>query len=76
MAHSLGGIVTKKAVALSRESRFPHLRDIEKNTAGIVFLGTPHHGADLAKWGSILTELVNLATPTNRRVVKLLQERL
>ncbi|KAK2686835.1 hypothetical protein QWA68_014728 [Fusarium oxysporum] len=72
VAHSLGGLVTKKAVALSRESRFPHLRDIEMQTAGIVFLGTPHHGSDLARWGSILTDLVNLTKPANSSIVKLL----
>jgi hypothetical protein len=40
---------------------------------GICFLGTPHHGADLAKWGSILTDIVNIGKPANRNVVKLLK---
>ncbi|PGH08671.1 hypothetical protein AJ79_05953 [Helicocarpus griseus UAMH5409] len=74
VAHSLGGLVVKRAITLSRESRSSRLRDIETHTRGIVFLGTPHHGSDLAKWGGILTELANLANPANRGVVKVLQK--
>ncbi|ORY15267.1 hypothetical protein BCR34DRAFT_585166 [Clohesyomyces aquaticus] len=73
VAHSLGGLVTKKALALSGESRFPHLRAIEIHTTGIVFLGTPHHGADLAKWGSFLSNIANLAKPVNKDVIKALR---
>ena len=31
-----------------------HLRSIYVSTYGILFLGTPHKGADLASWGSFL----------------------
>ena len=58
---------------ISRESRFPHLRRIETCTVGICFLGTPHHGADLARWGAILTDIVNIGKPANRNIVKLLK---
>jgi hypothetical protein len=37
------------------------------------FLGTPHHGADLAKWGAILTDIVNIAKPTNASPIRSLE---
>ena len=67
---SVGGLVTQRALNISRESRFPHLRRIETCTVGI---GTPHHGADLATWGAILADIVNIIKPANRNVVKLLK---
>lgn len=73
VAHSLGGLVTQRALTISRESRFPHLQGIEACTVGICFLGTPHHGADLAKWGRILTNIVNIAKPANSAPVRLLE---
>lgn len=63
----------QRALTMSRESRHSHLQAIEKSTVGICFLGTPHHGADLAKWGSILSDIVNIAKKTNSAPVKLLQ---
>jgi hypothetical protein len=39
-----------------------------------VFLGTPHHGSDLAKWGVFFSSLLTLAKPTNRAAVKLLRK--
>jgi hypothetical protein len=69
----LGGLVTQRALTISRESRFQHLQDIEACTVGICFLGTPHHGADLAIWGHILTNIVNIAKPANSAPVKLLE---
>lgn len=73
VVHSLGGLVTQRALNISRESRFPHLRHIETYTIGICFLGTPHRGADLATWGAILTDIASVAKPANRKVVKLLE---
>ena len=73
VVHSLGGLVTQRALSTSRESRFHHLRMIENCTIGICFLGTPHHGSDLAKWGAVLTDIVNIVKPANHRIVKLLR---
>ena len=48
VAHSLGGLVTEYALSHSRKSAEEHLRQLEHYTVGIVFLGVPHCGADLA----------------------------
>ncbi|KAJ4352526.1 uncharacterized protein N0V89_007875 [Didymosphaeria variabile] len=73
IAHSMGGLVTQRVLTMSRETRHAHLQDIEACTVGICFLGTPHHGADLAKWGSILTRIANVAKPANSAPVDLLK---
>ncbi|OCL05154.1 hypothetical protein AOQ84DRAFT_267931, partial [Glonium stellatum] len=73
VVHSLGGLVTQRALSISRESRYPHLRMIESCTIGICFLGTPHHGSDLAKWGAVLADIVNIVKPANRSIVRLLK---
>lgn len=73
VVHSLGGLVIQRALSTSRESRFHHLRIIETCTIGICFLGTPHHGSDLAKWGAVLTDIVNIVKPANHGIVKLLR---
>ncbi|KAL8650824.1 MAG: hypothetical protein Q9226_004982 [Calogaya cf. arnoldii] len=55
VAHSLGGIVVKRALIYSTEKRgrkTEHLRSIAVSTYGILFLGTPHFGYDTAKWTS------------------------
>ena len=71
--HSLGGLLTQRALTISRESRFRHLQDIEACTVGICFLGTPHHGADLAIWGHVLANVISAAKPANSAPVKLLE---
>lgn len=50
--------------------------DILDSTIGIVFMGTPHRGSDLASWGLILTSLVNtatLGTGINKELLKTLK---
>ncbi|KAH0542388.1 hypothetical protein FGG08_003233 [Glutinoglossum americanum] len=57
VCHSLGGIVVKRALQYSKsitEMKIEHLRSIYVSTCGILFLGTPHTGADPAKWGETL----------------------
>lgn len=60
VAHSLGGLVVEKALSHSRGAVEKALRQIEQHTAGVVFLGVPHCGADLAAWASMGTRMVNL----------------
>lgn len=55
-----------KALIYSSEIRgvkTDHLRSIFVSTHGILFLGTPHKGADLAKWGSRLERICDAVIP-------------
>ncbi|PTB65131.1 hypothetical protein BBK36DRAFT_1121948, partial [Trichoderma citrinoviride] len=54
IAHSLGGIVVKKAIILAHGNNH-HYGHIASSTIGIVFLATPHQGSDLTRWASLLT---------------------
>lgn len=57
VAHSLGGLIVKRALIASSDISGPkteHLRSIYISTYGILFMGTPHKGADVAQWGSYL----------------------
>ncbi|KAH8807649.1 NACHT and WD domain protein [Xylogone sp. PMI_703] len=46
VAHSMGGLVVKKAYILGKSD--DHFTNMISQTYGIVFLGTPHKGANLA----------------------------
>jgi hypothetical protein len=81
VAHSLGGILVKRALEMSEQlggKSADDLRSIFVSTYGIMFLGTPHNGADPAKWGLILQGMVNALVPkkvidTEAQLVKTLQ---
>lgn len=66
VCHSLGGILVKRALELSNDltskSSDPS-RSIYVSTYGIIFLGTPHLGADGAKWGHIFETLLSSVVP-------------
>ena len=81
VVHSLGGILLKRALELSYDLSSKNAddnRSIYVSTYGIIFLGTPHNGADPAKWGLILQGMVNALVPkkvmdTEAQMVKTLQ---
>lgn len=52
VCHSLGGLLVKEILRSCIESGCSP--KIAANTAGIIFLATPHAGADLANWGSAI----------------------
>lgn len=56
VAHSLGGIVVKKALCSSATSK-TQLGEILRQTAGVCFLGTPHRGARIASWGKLALDM-------------------
>ena len=39
-----------------------------------MFLGTPHHGAGLAKWAEILAKSVGILKQTNPQIVQVLRQ--
>jgi hypothetical protein len=66
VAHSLGGILVKHALEISHDApdrSSDNLKSIYLSTYGIMFLGTPHHGADPTKSFSILEDMVLSLTP-------------
>lgn len=68
VAHSLGGLLVKRALIYSADSsgvRTKHLRSIFVSTYGILFLGTPHPGSSVAEWGSALERLCRAVLPRN-----------
>ncbi|CZR64396.1 related to calcium-independent phospholipase A2 [Phialocephala subalpina] len=81
VAHSLGGILVKRALELSHDLQGKgddNLRSIYVSTFGVIFLGTPHNGADPAKWGIILQGMVDALIPkkilsSHSQLVKTLQ---
>ncbi|KAK2737291.1 hypothetical protein FQN57_000375 [Myotisia sp. PD_48] len=67
VCHSLGGLVVKKALSYSarvRNEKTLFHRAIYISTFGILFLGTPHNGADVAKLGSMLQSIISMVVPT------------
>ena len=67
VTHSLGGLVVKRALVHSAGimgTHTEHLRSISVSTFGILFLGTPHLGSNLAKWGSMLEWICGAVLPS------------
>ncbi|OTB13627.1 hypothetical protein K445DRAFT_24472 [Daldinia sp. EC12] len=73
IAHSLGGIVVKKALILAHENEH-HFGDILSSTTGIVFMGTPHQGSMLVDWTSFLRNLIHITSGTQLIRTDLVQE--
>jgi protein SERAC1 len=58
---------------ISNGSSEGHVRALLEKTYAIAFMGTPHHGARLADWGSIGTNFINLFRKTNPEIVAVLK---
>ncbi|KAL8341906.1 hypothetical protein RB601_005287 [Gaeumannomyces tritici] len=66
VAHSLGGILVKRALLYSNDLQNRDqepLRSIYVSTYGILFLGTPHTGSNLAVWGTVLQAMSDAVVP-------------
>ncbi len=73
VAHSLGGLVTKEAILLSRNNPDVHLRNMFECTKGIAFMGTPHRGSWMADWAKIPASALGLLKSTNKSLLKILE---
>ncbi|KXX79794.1 Vegetative incompatibility protein HET-E-1 [Madurella mycetomatis] len=73
VAHSLGGLVCKKAILLSRNNPGAHLRGIFDCTRGIAFMGTPHKGSWMAGWAKIPASTIGLVKSTNKSLLGILE---
>lgn len=47
---------------------------IAERVRGLVFLGTPFAGSDLAKWGDLVRAIFNVVRETDRNTLKTLKE--
>ncbi len=64
ICHSLGGLVVKRALSYSfnvTSANLEQQRSIYVATYGIIFLGTPHDGSEIAKWGAMLHSIASIA---------------
>ncbi|RAO70150.1 uncharacterized protein BHQ10_006162 [Talaromyces amestolkiae] len=72
VAHSLGGLVCKKALLLSQYSGEAHLRGIYECTKAIIFMGTPHEGSWMARWATIPAKCLGIIKSTNTKLLDIL----
>ncbi|EFQ31780.1 LipA and NB-ARC domain-containing protein [Colletotrichum graminicola M1.001] len=66
VAHSLGGLLVKRALLYSNDVRDKNQEDARSifvSTYGIIFLGTPHTGSDMATWGLVLQKMADAIAP-------------
>jgi hypothetical protein len=56
--HSLGGLVTKKALCLSEQAVEPHLKQLDRCTIAVGFLGTPHRGSGLTPFAAAVANIL------------------
>ncbi|SLM34046.1 Ankyrin repeat-containing domain, partial [Lasallia pustulata] len=73
VTHSLGGLVTQDCLCSSRSHPEKHLQQISSCTIGIVFLGTLHHGADLAAWAKFVSTIAKTIKHVNSDIVSVLK---
>ncbi|KAK7747569.1 hypothetical protein SLS62_009068 [Diatrype stigma] len=73
IAHSLGGLVCKRAILHSQANRDHHLRGIFDCTKGIIFMGTPHRGSWAADSLKMPLSVLALGKSTNKKLVQVLR---
>ncbi|KAI3316912.1 hypothetical protein HD806DRAFT_541795 [Xylariaceae sp. AK1471] len=74
VCHSLGGLVCEDALVKAQQQPERHLQNILRATRGIAFLGTPHHGAGLARWAEKLSRYTGIVKQTNSKIVEVLKQ--
>ncbi|KAJ4253826.1 hypothetical protein NW762_010221 [Fusarium torreyae] len=73
VAHSLGGLVCKEAILISRNNPNSHRREIFNRLKGIIFMGTPHKGSWMADWAVIPVSALGLVKSANKSLLKILE---
>ena len=64
ICHSLGGIVVKRAIILAHEDSDTY-HDLQDAVKGVVFMGTPHRGSQIATFAQIAANILNSLMPGN-----------
>ncbi|KAF5673920.1 ankyrin protein 3 [Fusarium heterosporum] len=73
VVHSLGGLVCKEAILLSRNNPNRSRQDFFTHIKGVVFMGTPHKGSWMADWSKIPAKALGLFKSTNRSLLEVLE---
>ncbi|KIX03635.1 uncharacterized protein Z518_07188 [Rhinocladiella mackenziei CBS 650.93] len=61
VAHSLGGVVVKRALMLANE-RSDHWGNLRDQARCAIFFAVPHRGSDLAFWANLATRALSFAS--------------
>lgn len=72
ICHSLGGIIAKKAILLHQSSE--EGKAIRNSIVGIMFMGTPHCGSDLANIGSAFATITSAVIEMPKLLLKTLSK--
>ncbi|OQO09996.1 hypothetical protein B0A48_04351 [Cryoendolithus antarcticus] len=71
IAHSLGGLVVKQALLTCLEDDAEAaFRTITTSVRGILFMGTPHKGSQVAVWGARLARAPSFFASFNLRILR------
>ncbi|PVF91216.1 hypothetical protein CPB86DRAFT_719899, partial [Serendipita vermifera] len=71
LAHSLGGIILKQALALCHGAGYnPDHRSIKVSTYAVLFFGTPHSGANSVNLAQWMGRLLSVYMFTDDRILK------
>jgi triacylglycerol esterase/lipase EstA (alpha/beta hydrolase family) len=73
IAHSLGGIVVKKALIIAHEASSVY-GVFSELTSAILFMGTPHRGSDVASWASTVSSIAMLGRGVRRDLLNSLKQ--
>jgi triacylglycerol esterase/lipase EstA (alpha/beta hydrolase family) len=55
VCHSLGGLLVEDALVTSSNKAYMRYDDIANSTVGVIFMATPHFGADATKFARIIS---------------------
>jgi len=66
IAHSFGGLIFQQMLRTANDRAIgePELGELVRRISRVMFLGTPHLGADLATWAGILRLIVRPSSAT------------
>lgn len=65
----------KKAMCISETSNEEHLKQVDRYTIAIAFLGTPHRGAGLASFATVVANILRAGGKrVNKQILGLLKQ--
>lgn len=75
LAHSLGGLICAEVVVLGERNAFgDSVQSTAEHVSGLIFLGTPFAGSNLAKWGDLVRAVFNVIRRTDQTRLRTLKE--